>query len=147
MHAKHTDMVLLHGGSPKGAEKIAACWPDNRKYPQIVFKPDWTRHVRAAPFKRNDKLLETLPIGLIVSTHSGITDNLTEKTRAMGVPLYDFDSRKGVHIVTRDAPRASHMRAPAHSGARSRALHLVSVVAVLEVPSSKGNRPCSYPPF
>ena len=29
--AKHADMVLLHGGSPKGAEKIAACWADNRK--------------------------------------------------------------------------------------------------------------------
>src|SRR6202035_851334 len=24
--AKHPDMVLLHGGSPKGAERIAACW-------------------------------------------------------------------------------------------------------------------------
>jgi len=26
VHAKHPDMVLLHGGSPKGAERIAACW-------------------------------------------------------------------------------------------------------------------------
>ena len=41
--AKHPDMVLLHGGSPKGAERIAACWADNRKGPQIAFKPDWTR--------------------------------------------------------------------------------------------------------
>lgn len=29
--AKHSDMVLLHGGSPKGAERIAACWADNRQ--------------------------------------------------------------------------------------------------------------------
>ena len=29
--AKHPDMVLLHGGSPRGAERIAACWADNRK--------------------------------------------------------------------------------------------------------------------
>src|SRR5690554_5631559 len=28
VHAKHPDMVLLHGGSPKGAEKIAARWAD-----------------------------------------------------------------------------------------------------------------------
>ena len=40
VHAKHPDMVLLHGGSPKGAERIAACWADNRKVTQIVFKPD-----------------------------------------------------------------------------------------------------------
>jgi hypothetical protein len=26
VHAKHPAMVLLHGGTPKGAEKIAACW-------------------------------------------------------------------------------------------------------------------------
>ena len=40
IRAKHPEMVLLHGGSPKGAERIAACWADNRKVPQVVFKPD-----------------------------------------------------------------------------------------------------------
>jgi hypothetical protein len=94
VRAKHADMVLLHGGAPKGAEKIAACWADNRNCPQIVFKPDWTRHGKAAPFKRNDQLLDTVPIGLIVFPGSGITDNLADKARAMGVPLYDFRSRK-----------------------------------------------------
>ena len=43
VRAKHPGMALLHGGSPRGAERIAACWADNRKVPQIVFKPDWTR--------------------------------------------------------------------------------------------------------
>ena len=52
VHAKHPDMVLLHGGSPKGAERIAACWADHRKVRQIAFKPDWARHAKAAPFKR-----------------------------------------------------------------------------------------------
>jgi YspA, cpYpsA-related SLOG family len=46
---KHPDMVLLHGGSPRGAERIAACWADNRQVPQIVFKPDWTHDRNAAP--------------------------------------------------------------------------------------------------
>ena len=55
VHAKHPDMVLLHGGSPKGAELIAANWADHRKVPQIAFKPDWTKHAKAAPFKRNDR--------------------------------------------------------------------------------------------
>jgi DNA-binding beta-propeller fold protein YncE len=36
-------MVLLHGGTRKGAERIAACWADNRKVPQVAFKPDGTR--------------------------------------------------------------------------------------------------------
>lgn len=93
VHAKHPDMVLLHGGTPKGAERIAACWADTRKVTQIVFKPDWARHAKAAPFKRNDQLLEAMPIGLIVFPGSGVTDNLADKARRLGFPLYDF--RKG----------------------------------------------------
>ncbi|POF33921.1 DUF2493 domain-containing protein [Roseibium marinum] len=92
--AKHADMVLLHGGSPKGAEKIAACWADNRKCQQIIFKPDWKRHGKAAPFKRNDALLEAMPIGLILFPGSGITDNLADKAKKLGVPLFDFRPKK-----------------------------------------------------
>jgi hypothetical protein len=87
--AKHSAMVLLHGGTPRGAEKIAACWADARKITQVVFKPDWTRHQKAAPFKRNDQLLESLPIGVVVFPGSGVTDNLADKARAMGIPLFD----------------------------------------------------------
>jgi len=93
VHAKHADMVLLHGGSPKGAELIAAKWADNRKVPQIAFKPDWTKHAKAAPFKRNDALLDTMPIGVVVFPGSGISDNLADKARKLGIPLFDF--RKG----------------------------------------------------
>jgi YspA, cpYpsA-related SLOG family len=47
-------MVLSHGGAPKGAERIATCWAEARKVPQIAFRPDFTRHKNAAPFKCND---------------------------------------------------------------------------------------------
>jgi hypothetical protein len=87
--AKHADMVLLHGGTPRGADKIAACWADARKVSQVVFKPDWIRHQKAAPFKRNDQLLEALPIGVVVFPGSGVTDNLADKAKAMGIPLFE----------------------------------------------------------
>ena len=93
VHGKHPGMVLLHGGSPKGAERIAACWADNRKVPQVAFKPDFARHKNAAPFKRNDQLLEVLPIGVVVFPGSGISDNLADKARKLGIPLLDY--RKG----------------------------------------------------
>ena len=88
-------MVLLHGGSPKGAERIAACWADTRKIPQIAFKPDFTRHKNAAPFKRNDALLETLPIGLVVFPGSGISDNLAHKAKKLGIPVLDYRKETG----------------------------------------------------
>lgn len=90
--AKHPDMVLLHGGSPKGAERAAACWARNRKIAQIEFKPDWNRHAKAAPFKRNDAMLSTLPLGLVVFPGSGITDNLADKARKLGIPVFDHRS-------------------------------------------------------
>jgi hypothetical protein len=93
-HAKHRDMVLLHGGSPKGAERIAACWAESRKVPQIVFKPDWTRHKNAAPFKRNDRMLEALPTGVIVFPGTGISANLADKARKLGIPVWRFDQPK-----------------------------------------------------
>jgi hypothetical protein len=90
VRAKHPDMLLLHGGSPRGAERIAACWADNRKVAQVVFKPDWTRHRNAAPFKRNDQMLELLPIGVVVFPGSGITANLADKARKLGIPVWRF---------------------------------------------------------
>ena len=93
VRAKHPGMVLLHGGSPKGAERIAACWADSRRVPQVAFKPDFTRHKNAPPFKRNDQLLDVLPIGVVVFPGSGISDNLADKARKLGIPLLDY--RKG----------------------------------------------------
>ncbi|RUW85934.1 DUF2493 domain-containing protein [Mesorhizobium sp. M1E.F.Ca.ET.063.01.1.1] len=88
--AKYPNMVLLHGGSPKGAELIAAKWADNRKVPQIAFKPDWTKHAKAAPFRRNDAMLDTLPIGVIHFPGTGIQDNLADKARRLGIPVMKF---------------------------------------------------------
>jgi YspA, cpYpsA-related SLOG family len=88
VRAKHPDMVLLHGGTPKGAERIAACWADTRKVPQVAFKPDWARHAKAAPFKRNDQILAVLPIGVIAFPGSGISANLADKAKKMGIPVW-----------------------------------------------------------
>jgi len=56
--------------------------------PQIAFKPDWTKHGRAAPFKRNDTMLATLPIGVLVAPGSGIQANLADKARRLGIPVW-----------------------------------------------------------
>lgn len=91
VRAKYSDMVLLHGGSTKGAELIAAKWADSRKVPQVVFKPDWARHKNAAPFKRNDQMLEALPVGVLVFPGNGVSGNLADKARKLGIPAMRFD--------------------------------------------------------
>ncbi|MBB4427220.1 hypothetical protein GGD66_005802 [Bradyrhizobium sp. CIR48] len=82
--------MLLHGGSPNGAELIAAKWADNRKVPQIAFRPDWTKHAKAAPFERNDAMPETLPIGVLYFPGTGIQDDLADKAKKLGIPIWTF---------------------------------------------------------
>ena len=84
--AKYGDMVLLHGGGP-GYEKIAASWAEARGVDQVVCRPDWPAHGKAAPFRRNDELLNLLPVGVIAFPGSGITGNLVDKARQLGIPV------------------------------------------------------------
>ena len=86
--AKHPDMVLIHGGTDRGAEAIATAWAVNRKVPCVPFKPEWNRDGKqAAPFKRNERMLETMPIGLIVFPGNGYTENLADSARRLGIPV------------------------------------------------------------
>lgn len=88
--AKYPDMVLLHTGGSDGADKIAACWAAQRKVTPIRFMPHKTHAAdRSAPFRRNDELVETMPLVLIVYPGNGITDNLADKAKARGIRLYD----------------------------------------------------------
>ena len=86
--AKYGDMVLLHGGGP-GVEKIAASWAEARGVSQVICRPDWNAHGKAAPFRRNDDLLNLLPKGVIAFPGSGITGNLVDKARQLGIPVYN----------------------------------------------------------
>ena len=82
-----TEPVRPLAGAPRGSELIAAKWADNRGVPQVVFKPDWARHQKAAPFKSNDAMLEAMPIGVIAFPGSGITENLVDKAKARRIPV------------------------------------------------------------
>lgn len=80
-------MVLVHGGA-KGAEHIAATWAKNRNVQQIICKPDWNKHNKAAPFKRNDAMLAMLPHGLImVNAESGIHQQLLREAKRLGITI------------------------------------------------------------
>jgi len=95
VHAQLPEMILLHGATPTGAERIAACWARDRNVPQKPYKPDWERHKKAAPFKRNDAMLEAMPNGVIIFPGTGIQDNLADKARKLGIRIWDFRRRSG----------------------------------------------------
>ncbi|MBE9109316.1 DUF2493 domain-containing protein [Nodosilinea sp. LEGE 07298] len=85
--AKHGEIVLLHGGGD-GVEHLAALWAKNRQVAQVMFRPDWNKHGRAAPFKRNDAMLRQAPQGVIViAPDSGIHQQLIREATQQGLRL------------------------------------------------------------
>ena len=79
---------------PQGRRAHRGLLANQRKVPQVVFKPDWTRDGRAAPFKRNDRLLEALPLGVVAFPGSGISANLADKAKKMGIRCWSFGPAK-----------------------------------------------------
>jgi len=82
--ARCPDMVLCHKAS-RGAERIAAAWAKSRKVPQILFRPNWAAHNRAAPFRANDEMLTARIAGVILFGGGGIGLNLAEKAEGKGL--------------------------------------------------------------
>ena len=76
--------------SPPAGPTIARC----RKSSSSPTGP-W--HRNAAPFKRNDRMLEALPIGGVVFPGSGIAANLADKARSLGIPVWRFDPQTAPH--------------------------------------------------
>ena len=53
--------------------------------------PDWTKHAKAAPFKRNDVMLDVFPLGVLVFPGNGIEKNLADKASRIGIPALKFE--------------------------------------------------------
>lgn len=89
--ARHPNMVLCHKGNSKGTERIAATWARNRKVTQVLFRPNWNGHGRAAPFRANDDLLAAKPVGVLVFGGNGVALNLGQKAEERGIKVGRID--------------------------------------------------------
>ena len=117
VHAKHADMVLLHGGSPKGAERIAACWADSAPVPadRLQARLDAARQgstlqaQRPAPRRPADRA-RRLP---------GLRHHRKPRRQGEddGRAALRLPHPKDMPVVTRDASDASPIPALEHSGA------------------------------
>ena len=96
-----------------GVEKIAARWAEARGVAQVVCRPNWNAYGKAAPFRRNDDIINLLPKGLIAFPGSGITANLVDK----GAAARGRHPRHGHRRLTSTLHR--HHREPATALART----------------------------
>lgn len=91
--AKYPDMVLCHKGHQKGVERMAATWARNNKVAQILFRPNWAGHGKAAPFKANDAIIAAKPIGVLIFGGNGVALNLGQKAEERRIKVGQFSQK------------------------------------------------------
>ena len=90
------DLVLVHGGDSKGADRLAAAWAERRKVPQVAFGLD-TRLGARAGFKRNEQMLSLNPRYLVAFAGNGVLKRLVIQSKEKGVAVVDRRGLLGTH--------------------------------------------------
>jgi hypothetical protein len=82
------DMVLVHGGDGKGADRLAASWAERRKITQVAFGLDSRLGPRAG-FKRNEQMLSLKPRYVVAFAGNGVLERLVIQAKEQGVTVVD----------------------------------------------------------
>lgn len=99
------DMVLVHGGDGKGADRLASSWAEQRHVPQVVFALDRRLGARAG-FRRNGQMLSLGPRYLIAFPGNGVLERLVIQAR-----------ERSVHVVDRRGPLGTNPKRAARIAA------------------------------
>ena len=85
------DVALLVNGNAVGVDTIAKQWAWRQSIPVKLFKPDWSKHGKAAGMIRNREMLKkaTHVIALWDGQSSG-TKAVIDGATALGKPLCQF---------------------------------------------------------
>ncbi|HEX8443495.1 MAG TPA: DUF2493 domain-containing protein [Allosphingosinicella sp.] len=90
------DMVLVHGGDGRGADRLAASWAERRKVAQIAFGLDSRLGPRAG-FKRNEQMLSLKPRYVVAFAGNGVLERLVIQAKEQGVAVVDRRGSLGTH--------------------------------------------------
>ena len=90
------DMVLVHGGDGKGADRLAASWAERRKVAQVAFGLDSRLGPRAG-FKRNEQMLSLKPRYVVAFAGNGVLERLVIQAKEQGVTVVDRRGPLGTH--------------------------------------------------
>ena len=82
------DMVLLHGGDSKGADRLASSWAERREVPQVSFSLDMRLGARAG-FKRNERMLSLDPRYVVAFPGNGVLERLVIEAKARRITVVD----------------------------------------------------------
>ena len=85
-------LLAICTATGKSQAELIRQWADSRKVKQVALKPDFKKYpAKQAPYKRNDTMLEILPVGVLVFGNGGIQANLFDKARKLGIPARMYE--------------------------------------------------------
>ena len=90
------DLVLVHGGDFKGADRLAASWAEGRHIPQIAFGLDRRLGARAG-FRRNEQMLSLKPRYIVAFPGNGVLERLVIDAKQKGLKVVDRRGPLGTH--------------------------------------------------
>jgi hypothetical protein len=94
---RHPHVTILHGDAP-GADQLAAQYAASHWYPVEAYPADWDVEGPSAGPRRNTRMLEAQPSGLVVFDGGGPgSANMLRQARARGMVPRVIDVR---HLVT-----------------------------------------------
>lgn len=82
------DMVQVHGGDGKGADRLAASWAKRGDIQQLTFALDRKLGARAG-FKRNEQMLALSPRYVVAFPGSGVLEHLVIEAKARRITIVD----------------------------------------------------------
>lgn len=88
VRANVPDLVLVHGGDGKGADRLAASWAERHDIQQLTFALDRRLGARAG-FKRNEQMLAMSPRYVVAFPGNGVTERLVLQAKARRVTVVD----------------------------------------------------------
>jgi len=82
------EMLLVHGGDGRGADRLAASWAERRGVPQVAFGLD-PRLGRRAGFRRNEQMLSLGPRYVVAFPGNGVLERLVADARKRRIAIVD----------------------------------------------------------
>ena len=82
------DMLLVHGGDGKGADRLAASWAERNEVQQLTFGLDRRLGARAG-FKRNEQMLDMNPRYVVAFPGNGVTERLVIEAKVRRITVVD----------------------------------------------------------
>lgn len=92
-------LTVVHGGCPRGADKLADDWCQDNGVNRIVFHARWNTEGRGAGIIRNGRMLDTMKPNVVLAFPGGNgTANMVGRAKKAGYPvvveIYDIPSEE-----------------------------------------------------